>query len=154
MKKLYASAALYTVLGLAAGLYYRELTRSHAFTGDSQLGLAHTHFLTLGTLVLLLVLALEQVFRLSGSRAFGWFLGLWNAGVLITGGMMLVRGTFTVLGEPLTSKAFAGIAGLGHMLLTAGFVLLFVALWRRLPDRSLQPADRGAAMAASVTGPR
>lgn len=135
MKKLYVSAALYTLVGLAAGLYYRELTRSHAFTGDSQLGLAHTHFLTLGTLVFLLVLLLEQVFRLSTSRAFGWFFGLWHAGLAVTGGMMLVNGTFTVLGTPLTSKAFAGISGLGHMFLTAGFVLLFIALWRALPDR-------------------
>ncbi|OYO22135.1 hypothetical protein CGZ93_09570 [Enemella dayhoffiae] len=150
MKKLYASAAGYTVLGLAAGLYYRELTRSHGFTGTSQLGLGHTHFLTLGTLVMLLVLVLEQVFRLSQSRTFGWFFGLWNAGVLVTGAMMLVRGTFTVLGNPLTSKAFAGIAGLGHMMLTAGFVLLFLALRKALQSAPTPGSQRTSAPARQV----
>lgn len=47
MIRLYYSAALYTVLGLAAGLYYRELTKAQDFVGDTQLSVVHTHLLAL-----------------------------------------------------------------------------------------------------------
>lgn len=45
MKKLYYSAVIYTVLGLLAGLFYRELTKAQDFTGDTQLSVLHTHLL-------------------------------------------------------------------------------------------------------------
>ncbi|OYN87788.1 DUF2871 domain-containing protein [Parenemella sanctibonifatiensis] len=128
MNRLFTASALYTVLGLAGGLFYRELTRSHEFTGDSQLGLVHTHFLVLGTVFLLVVLALEKVFAMSRSKLFGWFEITFHIGLVLTGVMMAVRGSMTVLGTPLTSPAFAGISGLGHMFLTAAFILFFLAL--------------------------
>lgn len=52
------------ILGLVSGLYYRELTKLNAFTGDSQLGLVHGHLLALGVLFFLIVLALEKAFTL------------------------------------------------------------------------------------------
>lgn len=128
MNRLFNAAALYTVLGLAGGLFYRELTHSRDFVGDSQLGLVHTHFLVLGTVFLLIVLGLEKLFTLSRSKLFGWFEITFHAGLLITGIMMAVRGSMTVVGTPLTSPAFAGISGLGHIFLTAAFVLFFLAL--------------------------
>ena len=60
MNRLYYSAVLYTLLGLAAGLYYRELTKAQDFVGDSQLSVVHTHLLALGMLFFLVVLALER----------------------------------------------------------------------------------------------
>lgn len=62
MIRLYYSAALYTVLGLAAGLYYRELTRAQDFVGDTQLSVVHTHLLAFGMLFFLVILALEKAF--------------------------------------------------------------------------------------------
>lgn len=132
MKKLYYAAAAYTVLGLLGGLYYRELTKAQDFTGDTQLAVVHTHFLTLGTIVLLIVMLLERAFTLSGSRWFTPFYWTYNVGLVITVGVMAWHGTVTVLDGPklgdTTAAMISGIAGLGHILLTVALLCLFVAL--------------------------
>lgn len=133
LRLLYTSFA-FAIIGVLSGFYYRELTKANDFTDRSatQLPLVHTHFLVLGFLVLLVVMVLERVLRLSGAapRLFGWFFWIWTAGVAVTGGMMAVKGTLVVQGADASSPALSGIAGLGHILLTAGFVLLFLALRR------------------------
>lgn len=129
----YRSAAVWTVLGLASGLGYRELTRQVGFTGFTQLAVAHTHALTLGTIVLLLALALVKVFALDSDRRLRWFLWFYNGGLAITFGMLVTKGILQVLGSELaTSKAIAGISGTGHIILTGCFVLLFLILGRSL----------------------
>lgn len=130
MKKLLYASFLYMVAGLAAGLFYREFTKVHDFPEGqvSQLGLAHTHLLTLGFLVFLIVLALEKVFTISRSRRlFTWFFWLYNAGVVITAGTLVWHGSLTVLGRDSTAM-IAGIAGIGHILITAALLVFFAAL--------------------------
>ncbi|RKT81953.1 Protein of unknown function [Saccharopolyspora antimicrobica] len=135
MKKVYWAALSYMVLGLAAGLYYRELTKAQEFTGDTQLAVAHTHLLALGMLFFLVVLALDKAFGLSGNRLFTLFFWFYNSGLALTAAMMLVHGTMTVLGAE-SSAAISGIAGLGHILITVGLVHLFLALRKALPARA------------------
>lgn len=133
MRRLFYASFAYMIAGVLSGLFYREFTKLNGFPAGqfTQLGLAHTHLLTLGFLVLLVVLALEKLFRLSNSRLFGWFFWLYNAGVILTSAMLVWHGMLTVLGVEST-KMIAGIAGTGHMLLTAGMVLLFLALGRAI----------------------
>ena len=133
MRKLYYAAFGYMLAGVASGLFYREFTKLNDFPeGEfTQLGLAHTHLLTLGFVILLIVLVLEKVFTLSRSRLFPWFFWIYNAGVILTSAMLILHGSLTVLGVG-ASKAIAGIAGTGHILLTAGMLLLFLALGRAL----------------------
>lgn len=132
MMRIFYTAFAYGITGVLSGLYYRELTKANDFfdRSTSQLPLVHTHFLVLGFIFLLIVLALEKIFSISASapRAFAWFYWTWTLGVLITGGMMLVMGTMTVLGADASSAALAGIAGIGHILLTVAVVLLFVSM--------------------------
>jgi hypothetical protein len=135
---LFRAAQIHMILGLVSGLYYREITKAHDFSGDSQLGVVHTHLLALGMLFFLLVLALERSFALTESRLFRWFFWIYNAGLVVTVVVMTVRGTMTVLDRP-GSEAIAGIAGLGHILLTAGLVLFFLNLGKRITVQ--QPAD-------------
>jgi|GEM_PF-167162 len=129
MRKLYYAAFAYMIAGVASGLFYREFTKLNDFPegGSTQLGLAHTHLLTLGFIILLIVLVLEKVFTLSASKLFPWFFWVYNAGVIVTSAMLIWQGSLTVLGQE-SSKMIAGIAGMGHILLTAGMVLLFLAL--------------------------
>lgn len=131
MMKLFYASFTYMVLGVLSGVYYRELTKAHDFTGPSQLGLVHTHLLTLGFIVLLLVLVVEKLFTLSKSPLFNWFFWVYNVGLVVTSAMLAVHGTLTVLGSA-SNSAIAGIAGLGHILLATGMVLLFLALRNRL----------------------
>lgn len=154
MKKLFFAASIYLVLGLSAGLYYREFTKANDFTaadGFTQLAVAHTHLLTLGVIVLLIVLALEKVFALSNSKAFSWFFWIYNLGLVVTASTMVINGTLRVLDEE-TSKALAGISGSGHILLTAGFILLFVALWNRVRIEEPTGVERPTTPADALTG--
>ncbi|WP_033292554.1 DUF2871 domain-containing protein [Amycolatopsis jejuensis] len=137
MKKIYWAAAIYTILGLLGGLYYRELTKAYDFTGDTQLSVVHTHLLALGTLFFLILLALEKTFTLSAAKSFSWFFWLYQAGLVITVGTLVVHGTLTVAGKQ-SGAAIAGIAGLGHILLTAAFVLLFVGLYGRISGKKTE----------------
>lgn len=131
LTQLFIAAVVWIGLGLAAGLFYREFTKAQGFPNGfaGQLALVHTHLLTLGALVTLIVLALEKLFSLSASRLFRWFFWIYNAGVLLTGAMMMWHGMLDVL-KLEASKAIAGIAGAGHILIGAAFVLLLITLWK------------------------
>ena len=87
------------IIGLVSGFYYRELTKAHDFTGDTQLALVHTHTLILGMFMFLILLPLEKVFKLSSYYLFNWFFIVYNIGVIITVGMMLTKGTYQVTGK-------------------------------------------------------
>lgn len=149
MKMLFRAAHVHMILGLVSGLYYREITKAHDFTGDSQLGVVHTHLLALGMLFFLLVLALERSFLLTEGRLFPWFFWIYNAGLVLTVGVMTVRGTMTVLDRP-SSEAIAGIAGLGHILLTAGLILFFTNLGKRIAVQKPAGGDRPDAHATAA----
>ena len=154
MRKLYLAAFAYLVIGVASGLYYRELTKLTGWPEGqpTQLGVAHTHLLTLGFVVLLIVLALEKVFTVSRSRLFGWFFWVYNAGVILTSGMLVLHGSMTVLGME-SSKAIAGIAGMGHMLLTAGLILLLLALRGPVFGSRVERADAAGSRTLSEVTP-
>jgi len=142
VKKILNAAFIYMIAGVASGLFYREFTKLNGFPEGkfTQLGLVHTHLLTLGFIVLLIALVIEKVFGISRSpKLFAWFFWLYNAGVILTSGMLIWHGSLTVLGQE-SSKMIAGIAGLGHMLLTAGMVVFFVALRRAVLNRAA-PAE-------------
>jgi len=143
MKKLFYAAFAYMVLGVSSGLFYREITKANNFTSDqfTQLSVVHTHLLVLGFIVLLLVLLLEKSFALSESKLFSWFFWTYNVGLVLTAAMLVVHGMQQVTGAE-TSKAISGIAGMGHILLSVGMILLFLSLRSRLS------ADR----ASSVVG--
>ncbi|HWU29077.1 MAG TPA: DUF2871 domain-containing protein [Microbacterium sp.] len=148
MKRLVNAAFAYMLAGVASGLFYREFTKANDFTDATftQLSVVHTHLLILGFVMLLIVLVLEKVFAISRSpRLFSWFLWLYNAGVIVTAGMMTWHGILTVLGQE-SSAMIAGIAGLGHILITAGLIVFFIALRRAVAS------DAGAAGRAALTG--
>ncbi|NUT20977.1 MAG: DUF2871 domain-containing protein [Hamadaea sp.] len=141
MRKLYVAAYVYMILGLIMGLAYREITKIKDFHGDTQLGLVHTHLLALGMLFFLIVLALEKLFGLTENRRlFATFFWVYNAGMAVTIGAMTVHGTLTVYGKE-SNEAIAGIAGLGHIALTVGLVLMFINLGKRIPANRTPEAE-------------
>ncbi|NUW33902.1 DUF2871 domain-containing protein [Nonomuraea sp. SMC257] len=142
MRRILNTAHIYMIVGLVSGFYYRELTKLNDFTGDTQLGLVHTHALALGMLVFLLVLVLEKQFALTSSRLFGWFFWIYNAGLALTLAMLTLHGSLTVLGRP-SGEVIALAAGLGHVLLTVGLVLLFITLGKVVPAKA-RPDDAPA----------
>ncbi|MGH1549680.1 DUF2871 domain-containing protein [Leifsonia poae] len=133
MRRIFIALAVYVGLGLASGLFYRDFTKLNGFPedGTTQLSVVHTHLLALGALVMLILLVLEKLFTLSASRSFSWFFWTYNAGLVLTAGSMVWHGVLTVLGQE-AGAMIAGIAGIGHIVLTAAFVLLLVTIGRAL----------------------
>ena len=128
MRRLLYSFLFYMIIGLLSGFYYRELTKAHHFTGDTQLALVHTHTLILGMFMFLLLLPLEKVFKFSSYYLFNWFFIVYHLGVIVTIGMMTYKGTLQVIGAKYSPEALAGFAGIGHTGMLAGLLLLFFLL--------------------------
>ncbi|WP_432558047.1 DUF2871 domain-containing protein [Granulicoccus sp. GXG6511] len=131
---LFRSAAIWTAVGLASGLFYREFTKFNDVAGGTQLAVVHTHTLTLGTMMMLLWLALvAQFHRAATDRLFRIGFWLWQAGLALTTAGLLVKGSLQVLDHGMqNSPMIAGFSGLGHMTLTAAFILFFLGLRRAL----------------------
>jgi hypothetical protein len=127
MKKLYYAALMYMILGLLGGFFYRTYTQMVHFDGSTMLSLVHTHLLTLGMLFFLILMGLEKQFRFMTTKWGRLFFWHYNGGLLLTVGMMIVHGVMQVQNIQ-AGAAVAGIAGLGHMLLTVGLAFLFAAL--------------------------
>lgn len=135
MKRLYYTSLTYLVIGLGAGVVYREATRWLDFTSTTKLSLLHTHTLTLGMLFFLVALLLEKQWQLSRSRWFGRFFWLYNSGLMLTLGMMAYIGAQQLTGPYQPSGMIAGISGIGHILLAAGLGCFFASLSERLRKR-------------------
>jgi hypothetical protein len=74
---------------------------------------------------------------LSAVRTFRWFFWTYNAGVALTASMLITHGSMTVLGHE-AGPAIAEIAGMGHILITIGLVLLFLSLKGCLLPKSVE----------------
>ena len=100
--------------------------------------LIHPHLLVLGFAVFLIatLFALQDDF--TGDKLFKPFYIVYNVGLVVTVCMMLVRGVVEVTGAPLAmpDAAISGIAGIGHILIGVGLVLLTV-MFKRVVNRKL-----------------
>lgn len=143
MKKYLNLALVYAVLAMVGGVFYREFTKWNAFTGTTALGKVHTHLFLLGMFFFLIVaLFAGRGGDLEQYKSFRAFLCLYNVGLPLTAVMMAARGVSQVLGLSLSKgadAAISGIAGIGHILLGTGIVLLLL---------SLKKADQRAEAAA------
>lgn len=131
MKKYLNYSLSYGVMGLVCGVYFREFTKIMGFTGITTLSKAHPHFLILGTMLFLIVALFSDRLDLEKDKTFALFMRIYNIGLPLTVLMMLIRGTLQVLGTPLSkglNASISGIAGIGHILLGIGFILLIVSL--------------------------
>ncbi|WP_300379475.1 DUF2871 domain-containing protein [Clostridium sp.] len=115
MKKYFNYSIFYLILGLVAGVFYREFTKINNFEGKTQLSLVHTHTLTLGFIFFILVLLLEKNFNLSKNKGFNKCILLYNISLIYVIVTLIIRGCMEVLG--IDFAGFSHIAGLGHALL-------------------------------------
>ncbi len=137
MKKYLNIALAYAVAAMAGGVFYREFTKFNGFTGTTALGKVHAHLFLLGMLVFLVVALFASRRSLTKYKTFRVFLWVYNLGVPLTAVMLLVRGVTQVLALSLTagaSAAVSGIAGIGHILVGVGLILLLTALKQAAKD--------------------
>lgn len=132
MKRYRNAALLYAALAMAGGVFYREFTKFNGFTTRTALSVVHTHYFLLGMVFFLLLLLLEKSFSFTEAKT-KHVLTTYHTGLNLTAVMLVVRGVTQVLGMVLSSgmsAAISGVAGVGHVLLGVGLVLLLVQIRR------------------------
>ena len=131
MKRLINTALVYLIAGAAAGVFFREFTKLSGFSGQT----------VLGFMLFLIATLFALASDFTGDRLFKPFFIVYNIGVAVTAGMMLVRGVAQVTGTvlPLPDAALSGIAGIGHIMVGVGLVLL-VIMFKRVVDRKAAAA--------------
>lgn len=131
MKKSLNYALCYAVLAMIGGVFYREFTKFNHFEGETALSKVHAHFFMLGMMMYIVIALFSRNYDLYSEKTFKVFRAVYNIGVPLTGIMLGVRGVFEVLGTELSKgvdAAVSGIAGIGHILVGVGIVLLLVSL--------------------------
>ena len=132
MKRYMNSALLYAILAMAGGVFYREFTKFNRFTSKTILSVVHTHYFLLGMVFFLLLLVLEKNLSFTGVKT-GRVLLTYHIGLNLTAVMLVVRGVTQVMGAELSrgaDAAISGMAGIGHILLGSGLVLLLLQIRR------------------------
>ncbi|MGI6742941.1 MAG: DUF2871 domain-containing protein [Eubacteriales bacterium] len=138
MKKYINLSLIYAIAAMAGGVFYREFTKFKGFTGETALSRVHTHLFMLGMFMFLIVALFERNSDLSVRKSFRVFMYLYNIGLPLMVVMMIVRGVFQVLGTELSKgadAAISGVAGIGHVLVGIGIILLLVSLKRQFSKR-------------------
>ncbi|MDD6366497.1 DUF2871 domain-containing protein [Anaerolactibacter massiliensis] len=133
MKKYLNLAMGYAIAAMAGGVFYREFTKWNHFSGITMLSKVHAHLFMLGMMVFLLVALFSRQMDLEKEKSFRRFFLIYNIGLPLTVLMMLVRGIIQVKETALSAgadAAISGIAGIGHILLSIGLLLLLVTLKR------------------------
>lgn len=131
MKKYIKIALVYAVLAMASGVFYREFTKFNEFTAKTALSVTHLHLFVLGTVVFLLIGLLAGRSNLETLKLFRPTIIVYNVGLPFMVIMFYVRGILQVLGTNLgngADLAVSGVAGIGHILMATGIVLLFISL--------------------------
>ena len=132
MKRYINSALLYAVLAMVGGVFYREFTRFNGFTARTTLSVVHTHYFLLGLVFFLLLVVLEKSLSFTGEKT-GRALAVYHIGLNLTAVMLAVRGVTQVMGTSLSrgaDAAISGMAGIGHILLGVGLVLVLLQIRR------------------------
>lgn len=122
-----------TILALVFGVFYREYTKFLGFEGETMLSLLHTHTFVLAVILPLLFTLIIQQFQHTTkelkSAFWTYYLGWW-----VSIAMMLVRGITQSQELVLSSwmdHMISGITGLEHIILSAGFIWIFLKLIKR-----------------------
>ncbi|MGH1284832.1 DUF2871 domain-containing protein [Bacillus toyonensis] len=126
MKKLYNAAFIYLIIGLLSGVFAREYTKAQGINGSTMLQLVHTHVLVLGFIFFLVAFALVKVFQMQETKSFrAWFV-VYNTGLIVTIVTMVCRGLLQVNGTDF--NGLSHMAGLGHAIISIGFVWFMILL--------------------------
>ena len=131
MKKYLNISLIYAIAAMAGGVFYREFTKYNGFTGTTALGKVHGHLFMLGMAVFLFIALFSAYCDFEKEKTFRAFMLVYNIGLPLASVMLLVRGIAQVLNIGLSkgaSAAISVIAGIGHILLGTGVVLLLVSL--------------------------
>ncbi len=127
------TAFSFVIIGLFVGAFYREFTKFYAYTAVTHLGKMHVHALVLGVVVLSLVYLLCKSSPHDFIKKMQKPLYIYLSGLTLTLVSMMCIGIYEVvsLGQKTISRAaLDGMSGLGHIILSVGFVWTFAKIFK------------------------
>ena len=141
MKRLINTALVYLIAGAAAGVFFREFTKLSGFSGQTVLGFMHPHLLALGFLVFLIATLFALASDFTGDRLFKPFfiVSFVKRAVLYVARKRGKTLTLFLILLVIATAALSGIAGIGHIMVGVGLVLL-VIMFKRVVDRKAAAA--------------
>lgn len=126
MKKLYTASFFYLIIGLSAGVFFREYTKLNGFTAITALKSVHPHILTLGFLFFFILTLASKSIKFYENKNFNKWYIVYNIGLIWTGIAMLIRGILQVSGTEF--KGLNHIAGTGHLVLGVALIWFMIIL--------------------------
>lgn len=130
-RKYFNLTLCYAGAAAASGVFYREFTKYCDFSGVTSLGKVHTHLFILGMFVFLLLALFTRTQALEKNKTFRIFLYVYNLGLPLLALSMAVRGIIQVTRCTISQQLsiiLTGFAGISHVLVGAGLVLLLLTL--------------------------
>lgn len=118
------------MLGLIAGVFYRELTRMSDFTGETVLKGVHTHILVLGFVFFLVVLLLEKNLGISNLKSAKAWLITYQVALVTVVATMVARGVAQVKGFEIAGLSH--MAGASHALLGIALIWFMILLGKAI----------------------
>ncbi|XVG96125.1 DUF2871 domain-containing protein [Eubacteriales bacterium KG127] len=122
----------FLILGLIFGVFYREFTKLFAWTMPTTLSIVHVHLIILGFIVLLsLYFVIRDSNKSELPSKFNVAIKLYITGLLWMTSTFVIRGIYTITSEGyniIPDAALSGIAGIGHIILGAAIVFIFILL--------------------------
>lgn len=131
MKKVMNSALIYFIVAMISGVFYREFTKMADFSGNTTLGVLHTHLLILGTGVALL---LAFVFKKEQPKNFNKLFIAYNITFPLMILTMLLRGIVEVKEitlSPALNASLSGVAGLSHIGMVVCLLLFLLEIRKK-----------------------
>lgn len=130
-RKYFDLSLCYAGAAAASGVFYREFTKYCDFSGVTSLAKVHTHLFILGMFVFLLLALFTRTQALEKNKTFRIFLYVYNFGLSSLALSMTMRGIIQVTRCTISqqlSVVLTGFAGISHVLVGAGLVLLLLSL--------------------------
>ncbi len=127
-KKAFNIGFVFLIVGIFAGAFYREFTKFLAYSGPTSMSIMHTHLLSLGTFMFMILGLLFKTYNIKDSKKLNLLLNGYLISVIVTVSTMFLRGLYQVMGWELTkvvNASISGISGLAHILLTISIIWIF-----------------------------
>lgn len=121
------------LMGLIAGVFYREFIKFYHYQNITHLSRLHVHILVLGFLTMLVAYIIVRKYSTSILISLKKPLYIYMVGFTFTIVNMMVFGIYEVVSngqDTIRIAALSGTSGIGHILLSIGIVWFMVNLFR------------------------
>lgn len=131
----------FLVMGLIAGVFYREFTKFYKYQADNHLSKLHVHVLVLGFLLMMILYLVVKEYDVKKILTIRTPLYVFVSGFTFTIVNMTLSGFYEVVSanRPIIKKAaLEGLSGLGHIVLSIGIVWIVVKIFQNESNNTLK----------------